>query len=227
MHSVDIPPMLISVATSDNTPSIDDCCTKRGYIPLSLTDGSLYWQVCYYCANIVETIISPQAVVANSDIFTSWTQTGFNDGCPGTIRFDSADGSISMTLTLECHGGLYYCSTDAYVLNDATIQRANRIATTTKPSHLRLPSRYRPTTKSKQLESELWLLRLGSPGVYQLDHLPGNATGLPSEFDYHPFRFIDFKEQAMIRKKADQRSALRVAERKRRFYMDISSCILL
>ena len=81
---------------------------------------------------------------------------------------------------------------------------------------------HRPTTKSKQLESELWLLRLGSPGVYQLDHLPGNATGLPTEFDYHPFRFIDFKEQAMIRKQAVQRSAIQTLERKRRFYMDFS-----
>jgi hypothetical protein len=46
-----------------------------------------------------------------------------------------------------------------------------------------------------------WIARF-----YQLDHLPGNAMGLPSEFDYHPFRFIDFKEQAKIRKKAIQRS---------------------
>ena len=56
--------------------------------------------------------------------------------------------------------------------------------------------------------------------MYQLDHLPGNATGLPTEFDYHLFRFIDFKEQAMIRKQAVQRSAIRTPERKRRFYMD-------
>ena len=74
--------------------------------------------------------------------------------------------------------------------------------------------------KSKQLESELWLVCLGSPGIYQLDHLPGNATGLPTEFDYHPFRFIDFKEEAMILKQVVQRSAIRTPERKRRFYMD-------
>jgi len=212
--------MPITVATSDTTLSIDDCCTKRGFIPLTLDDGSLYWQACYYCANIVETIISPQAVVDNSDVFTSWTQSGFADGRPGLIRFDSADGHISMSIQLECLGGLYYCTNEAYVLDNDCHPRINRIANTTPPTHLRLPSKYKPTTKSKQLESELWLLRLGSPGVYQLDHLPGNATGLPSEFDYHPFRFIDFKEQAMVRKRAVQRSALRVAERKRRFYMD-------
>ncbi len=64
VNTVDIPPMPITVATAGDTISIDDCCTQRGYIPLSLTDSSLYWQVCYYCANIVETITSPQAVVA-------------------------------------------------------------------------------------------------------------------------------------------------------------------
>ena len=56
--------------------------------------------------------------------------------------------------------------------------------------------------------------------MYQLNHLPGNATGLPTEFDYHLFRFIDFKEQAMICKQAVQRSAIRTLERKQCFYMD-------
>ncbi len=216
--------MPISVATAGEPISIDDCCTKRGYIPLSLTDGSLYWQICYFCANIVETIISPQAVLATSDVFTSWTQTGYKDDRPGFIRFDTADGhlSMSMPLQLDCIEGLYYCTSSTYA-DDAdydTTPRVNRVAQPKLPTHLRLPSQYRPTTKSKQLESELWLLRLGSPGVSQLDHLPGNATGIPSDFDYHPFRFIDFKEQARVRKQAVQRSALRVSERKRRFYMD-------
>ena len=70
------------------------------------------------------------------------------------------------------------------------------------------------------MESEVWLLRLGSPGVHQLDALPGNVTGIPSVFEYHPFRFIDFKEQARIRKQTAQRSAVRTNECKKRFYMD-------
>jgi hypothetical protein len=67
---------------------------------------------------------------------------------------------------------------------------------------------------------EVWLLRLGSPGVHQLDVLPSNVTGLPSVFEYHPFRFIDFKEQARIRKQAAQRSAVRTTDCRHRFYMD-------
>jgi hypothetical protein len=40
------------------------------------------------------------------------------------------------------------------------------------------------------------MLRLGSPGEDQLDLLPGNVTGVPPGFQYHPFRFIDWKEEA-------------------------------
>jgi len=46
------------------------------------------------------------------------------------------------------------------------------------------------------------------------------VTGLPATFDYHPFRFVDFKEQARIRKQAAQRSAIRTQERRRHFYID-------
>jgi hypothetical protein len=88
------------------------------------------------------------------------------------------------------------------------------------PPSLRRPSHYHPVSKSKQLESELWLLRLGSLGVSQLDVLPGNTTGLPAEFNYHPFRFINFKAQAQIRRQAAQQSAVRTPECKRQYYMD-------
>jgi hypothetical protein len=64
------------------------------------------------------------------------------------------------------------------------------------------------------------MLRLGSPGEDQLDLLPGNVTGVPPGFLYHPHRFIDWKEEAQIQKQAAQRSAERTTEAKRRFYMD-------
>ncbi len=54
----------------------------------------------------------------------------------------------------------------------------------------------------------------------QLDVLPQNITGLPFTFKYHPFRFVNFKEQARIRKQAAQRSAVRMQDRRQRFYMD-------
>jgi hypothetical protein len=72
---VDIPPLPITVALNGNGSSVDDCCTKWGFIPLALSDGTIHWQLCYYSANAVETIISPQAILNSSDIFASWTMT--------------------------------------------------------------------------------------------------------------------------------------------------------
>ena len=156
------------------------------------TDGSVYWQICFYCANVVETIISPQAVLASSDVFHTWTQTGYKDGRTGSIRFDHADGFLSMHLPLDYHDGLYYCTTDVLTVDPdkPTVDSPKllRVALPVTPSTLRRPSRYTPVSKSKQLESELWLLCLGSPGVTQLDRLPGNVTGIPAEFDHHPFQ---------------------------------------
>ena len=75
--AVSIPPLPITVALNSNTPTVDDCCTMKGYIPLTLLDGSVHWQLCYYSANATETIISPQAILSSSDIFASWTMTGY------------------------------------------------------------------------------------------------------------------------------------------------------
>ncbi len=113
----EIPPMPISVAIAGDAISSDDCCTKRGYTPLTLDNGNLYWQLCYYCANVVETIISPQVVIPTSNVFTSWTQTGYKDSRPGYIRFDSTDGFFLMSLRLECIDGLYYCTSDTYTID--------------------------------------------------------------------------------------------------------------
>ena len=114
--AVDIPPLPITVALNGSGSSVDDCCTKRGYIPLALLDGTIHWQLCYYSANAVETIISPQAILGSSDLFASWTMTGYKDNRPGAIRFDSHDGFITMVINLICRDGLYYCPTDIFTL---------------------------------------------------------------------------------------------------------------
>jgi hypothetical protein len=109
---VDTPPMPITVVVTGAAALDNECCTKRGYMPLTLKDSSIYWQLCFYCATAFETIISPQAILASSDVFVSWMQTGYKNNRPGTIHFDSADGFLTMLLTLKCHNGLYYCPTD-------------------------------------------------------------------------------------------------------------------
>jgi hypothetical protein len=83
------------------------------------------------------------------------------------------------------------------------------------------PSRtFKPTSKAKVLESETWHLRLGGCNETQLEQLPRHAIGLPSKLEWHPFRFIDFKEQARIRKRPVGRNPVKVSNRGQRFYMD-------
>jgi hypothetical protein len=226
VNVVNIPPMPITVAVTGAAALDDDCCTKRGYTPLTLKDGSIYWQFCLYCATAFETIISPQAILASSDVFVSWMQTGYKDNRPGTIRFNSADGFLAMLLTLKCHNGLYYCPTNIYTVNQSSTPTTHIspsitcVAMAIPPSTQIHPSWYTPVTKSKQLESKLWLLCLGSPRVTQLDLIPGNTTGTPAEFAYHPFHFIGFKEQAWICCQAAQQSAVCITKQKQQFYMD-------
>jgi hypothetical protein len=203
-----IPPMPISVALQGET-TVDDCCTARGKIPLQLDDGSIYWQDCYYSKNAVEMIISPQAIVHLSEVFQSWHQSGYwsCDSTSGHIRFDSHDGLCGMSMTLVHHEGLHYCPTDVYTLDHTpatwTSLAVRWVACNIGDTPIKKgPACFRfvPTTKAKQVESEVWLLRWGSPGVHQLNLLPGCITSIPSTFHHHPFHYVDHKEQALIKK---------------------------
>ena len=79
VDAVDILPITISVALAGGPSSFDDAITKQGLLPLTISDGTTYYQPCYFCANMVETIISPAAVLASSDQFYYWTQVGCKD----------------------------------------------------------------------------------------------------------------------------------------------------
>ncbi len=156
---VDIPLMPITVATAGSNPTLDDNCTKRGFLPLTLPDGSIYWQLCFFCTNAAETIISPQAILASSDVYTSWTQTGYKDGCHGTIRFDSDNGFLTMRLNLAFKDGLYYCPTDVFTICPALplvdpsyspcplVPAAARIHQERRTATTRQPSQYQPTQR--------------------------------------------------------------------------------
>ena len=91
---VNIPPLPITVALNGEGVTYDDFCTKQGFILLTLMDGSIHWQLCFYSSNAVETIFTPQAILPLSDIFASWTMMGHKDGCPGSICFDSHNGFL-------------------------------------------------------------------------------------------------------------------------------------
>ncbi len=116
-----------------------------------------------------------------------------------------------MSLVLKKRDGLYYVPADVYTINCTPVHpiapRDCRVVHPSPPSV--------PVSKSNQTELELLMLCLGSPGEDQLDLLPGNATGIPLVFEYYPFCFLDFKEQARICKQATQRLAERTTEVKK------------
>ena len=201
---IDVEPFAISVALEGAPSSYDNCITKQGLLPLTLTDGTTYYQTCFYCANMVETIISPSAILASSDVFVQWTQEGFKDlTLPGRLRFSSHDGLLSMFFNLTCRNGLYYCTTDVYTVDHDPVHARCHRTTVDTPTLLaiatpRPPSKFTPTSKARQVESEVWALRFGSPGEQQLDVLPRHVLVTPPVFEYHSFRSIVFKEQAYI-----------------------------
>ena len=156
----DIAPIDISVAL-DGAPSlVDDRITKRGLLPLTLSDGTTYFQTCFYCANMVKTIISPAAIVASSDVFYYRNQEGCKDPLiPGRIQFTSRDGLASMHFDLEQREGLYYCSTDTFTVDHDPVQVSCRRTHVPPTTDVRQPPpRYLPTSKAHQVESKVWLL---------------------------------------------------------------------
>ncbi len=99
--------------------------------------------------------------------------------------------------------------------------QCNCIVAPANPNVWWTPSKFTPTTKVQQVESEVWILQFGSLGKHQLDVLSQNDIGTPPVFEYHPFCYIDFKEQAYIQKQAaHQWMAERIPTCCAEFYMD-------
>ncbi len=169
----------------------------------------------------------------SSNVFQSWHQTGYwhGDSTPGCIRFDSHNGLLIMCMTLVLHDGLHYYPTNVYSVDSMPALRYSpavwRVASSKSLPGLApvsgqscLHEHFLPVSKAKQVKSEVWLLHLGSPGVRQLDLLPGCVTGIPLHFRYHPFHFLDHKEHASIKKQPAQQSAVCTSECKHCLYMD-------
>ena len=176
-----ITPVDISVALDGVPSSVEDKITKHGLLPITLSNGSTYYQTCFFCANMVETIISPAAVLASSNVFYYWTQEGCKDpSVPGCIKFTSRDNLLSMHFDLHQRDGLYYCSTDVFIVDcDPVRVHCHRTLATLMPDVQRPSPKFIPTSKARQIESKVWMLRFGSPGKHQLDVLPPHVIGTP------------------------------------------------
>ena len=189
---IDIPPFAIGVAIT-GTDTVKSYCTKRGLLPLPLVDGSYYFQHVFYNPDATDTILSPQAIVDDSDgRFVTWSHNGSTSAYDGHIWFYSESGLDEMSIPLTKVNGLYFCETDTCVLDNTPdeVRTAHVNKISVGPTIHKLKH---PTTKSRQLEAEIWAARLGFCGEWQLDTITANADGLPPKFRPHPLRFIDTK----------------------------------
>jgi hypothetical protein len=142
------------VATSTDHFSLNACCTKKGHLPLTLTNGSTYYQECLCCKSASEMIISPDAILQSSNTLISWYQEGHKHNRPGSICFTSKSGLYLIILSLEKHEGLYYCPTDMFTIsldsacpNHPTIKRVTLPATQAIPL-CRRDQQYRPVNQN-------------------------------------------------------------------------------
>jgi hypothetical protein len=97
LEVIDINPFAILVAL-DGAPSFsDNCITKHGLLPLTLSNVTTYYQACFYCSNIVETIIFLAMVLAASNIFVGWIRSGTR-----TPPSQVVSGSPAMMSASQC-----------------------------------------------------------------------------------------------------------------------------
>jgi hypothetical protein len=239
-------PIVIGLAITEDGETSATECTHVGDLEVLCDDGSTITTMCFYNPSASDTIVSPQSIIDQSNIFDTWKQVGRRFGQPGSIEFHGK--GIVKSLTLQQNNGLYYCNSQTFdIINDfdtkhlPTINRltmkdkaigsaspnedvamadATNQTEEVKPRPKRRPKRYSPTSKTKVLESETWYLRLGGCNETTMEDLTKHAIGLPEHFEWHPFRFIDFKEQARIQKRPVGRNPTKVAERGKRFYFD-------
>lgn len=214
-----IPPVTLNLALQDGTTETLPTCTKMGYLPLTRTDGTEHLQPFLVNEAATDTIISPEAILRTSSDFTTWRQTGYKDDRPGHLQFCNNRNQVLLTIPLTKKNGLYYCPLTTFTTGcDAQLNRAS-ISDPSIPAKPRQATR-RPVHPASHLESELWAARLGHCGEWQLQNLPRRATGLPAQFHCHPFRFVDFKQQAQIQEQPAGRQARRLPLVGKCFYVD-------
>jgi hypothetical protein len=229
-----IQPILVGLAVSNDSNITNAAeCTHVGDYPVQCDDGTTIYTKCFYNPNASDTIISPQSLIDSSPRFHTWEQIGRKRGQPGQLRFVGPDDV--KTVTLHQTNGLYYCNPKSYTVKadeDESVEeyiaqecqqdspRINRANVDIHSTPKRKPKKYTPTPKHKILESETWYLRMGGCSETQLDQLPKHALGLPQKFEWHPFQFVDFREQARVRRQPVGRNPDRVTYRAARFYFD-------
>ena len=207
MIDIDPIPLGVAVSSLDTKASF---CTKQGYLPIPLLDGSYHYQPFLFNPNATDTILSPTHVMWSSPSISSWQQSGSKDpSIVDTLSFKDDNGNDLLVLPLTTHNGLQYCT------NEPSTQPTFRSMLTYSAAAVNAGSAAR-----RVLESELWAARLGYCGEWQLKQIPLHADGTPPKFFPHPLRFVDHKEQARVRKQPAGSHAEQALLPGQRFLMD-------
>ena len=220
---VDIKPFSISVALESDDDSLTvSQCTKCGYLHLPMLSGASHRQICYYNPASSDTIISPQAICADSrGMLTEWCMRGNTSGSPGSLRFSSPTSAVVVDIPLQLKNGLYYCAAETFQLAHPSVyDPVVSLAEHNPTPQSNTPKLPRPTTRAKQVEAELWSAQLGFLAEWQLDVITAHADGLPTKFAPHPFSMIPEKVAAAIEKKPGRKTPTPVSKRGERFFMD-------
>ena len=205
---VDIDPVPLGVAVK-STDTQASLCTKQGFLPIPLLDGSYHYQPFLFNPHASDTILSPAHVMWSSTRIAKWQQSGSKDPSNlDTLSFTDEDGNNLLVLPLTTHNGLQYCTHDKPMASVHSTIVYSAIKNT--------PA----TTSRRVLDAELWAARLGYCSEWQLTQIPLHADGTPTKFYPHPLRFVTHKEEARIRKQpvgSDPEQALLPGQR---FLMD-------
>lgn len=196
VNIVDIPaiPLGVAVTQTDVTPSL---CTKQGFLPIPLLDGTYHYQPFLVNDYATDTILSPIHIMKCSDKIRAWSQSGSKDNPTlNNLVFTGRDGQPLLLLPLTSFNGLQYCShtSTPVVCSTITYPHDNPDSGSS--------GAHSPHGIRRVFDTELWSARLGYSGNWQLREIPKHTSGSPAKFYPHPLRFVDHKEQARIRKKA-------------------------
>jgi hypothetical protein len=99
-------PLGVAVSTSDHCTPL---CTKRGYLPIPLQDGTWHHQPFLYNEHATDTILSPAHIMRSCSRFRAWTQScNKDDDTKNDLTFMDDNGNSLLVLPLISHNGLQY-----------------------------------------------------------------------------------------------------------------------
>ena len=228
-----IPPVTIGLAAKGECSP----CTQQGWLPLLLHDGTIMRTKAFVNASATDTILSPEALLYSHPDLHRWTQQGSKGNDPGWLRFYTLDNRLLLSLRLKKKNHLYYYEYNKPVLasnmiddSDTTYNLSSfpnepcdepQVNMTDKiPAPKRTPRTTTPVTLAQQTQAELWSARTGFGGDWNLQMLPQHVLGTPNQFNPHPFRYIDHRAAAGIRKQAAGCHAEKARGVGQRLFMD-------